>query len=74
MLSGNCKYVWNDVYCLQRTPPCLSEVCCLLGTSIIHPSEGVFSFVHLWICSFIERLLMNRLECIMKVMNSGFML
>ena len=25
MLSGNCKYVWNDVYCLQRTPPCLSE-------------------------------------------------
>ena len=26
MLSGNCKYVWNDVYCLQRT--------CLLYTSV----------------------------------------
>lgn len=45
MLSGNCKYVWNDVYCLQRTPPCLSEyvVCWYFNYTSFY--RGCLSFV-----------------------------
>ena len=44
-LSGNCKYVWNDVYCLQRTPPCLSEyvVCWYFNYTSFY--RGCLSFV-----------------------------
>ena len=45
ILSGNCKYVWNDVYCLQRTPPCLSEyvVCWYFNYTSFY--RGCLSFV-----------------------------
>lgn len=39
------KYVWNDVYCLQRTPPCLSEyvVCWYFNYTSFY--RGCLSFV-----------------------------